>query len=312
MRNFGRMLIGVIAGILGALVLTLNVWGDEWYKVVISVLAGGMLGSIVANPKTMFFALANAGLFFNLFMARLQSADETQREKRKLITFTFIFAICIAILALSATVAILTITSNLAPDASWWNIPIVIAYLIVIVFIVCVLAMSISPDFFVHIDEARFEKIWGKKTVKEITVGENIVHHELKFKDMIYGLSFGRALKASLISSVIVFANLIGPMLLLLLSGVLAVIVWPLTFIPLLPFWLIREIGRNGQLLAVFVSVVVGASLGTIFHSYFIGLGSGILLFALSYFLNQVFEQIDLLFAFRPQRLVGKLWNSIN
>ena len=59
-KNLFKSVFAVVVGIAGALLLTLNIWGNEWYKVALSTLLGVIIGIFIADPK------ASLGIFINI------------------------------------------------------------------------------------------------------------------------------------------------------------------------------------------------------------------------------------------------------
>ena len=49
--SYFRMITAVVIGIIAVLLLTLNIWGSEWYKVTLSILLGVIIGIFVIDPR---------------------------------------------------------------------------------------------------------------------------------------------------------------------------------------------------------------------------------------------------------------------
>ena len=59
MRNF-KTLLGIVVGITGVLLLTLNYWGNTWWQIAISLLVGILVGVTIADHKEFFRILRSA------------------------------------------------------------------------------------------------------------------------------------------------------------------------------------------------------------------------------------------------------------
>ena len=74
MKDYGRGLAGVIVGIIGTLLLTLEIWGHEPYQVIIAILAGAFFGLFVADYKSAWEITKNIG---HSFIKVFEKTEET-------------------------------------------------------------------------------------------------------------------------------------------------------------------------------------------------------------------------------------------
>lgn len=314
------MLYGSVIGILGALVLTLNVWGNEWYKVVLATLAGIIIGLFIADYKAMIEIFRS--IFRKISGIFTKELNEEQlrfwKELKCMLFFIVVTYVPVLLVSFAYVYLILKIE------------PALVAFIIMslgaltLFVITYYLAKSFDFDMWAkNLNAKEVRDIWNKKPNSEN--GRNRLNYDyinnkyIDFFDLTVDMEFKEIIKKSLITWKLVTIYRVKKSLgeivsILAIAGycILIVIIFIFTGLPLLPFFLIKEISKNGRLLTTAATIVIGALIGTFFSSYFYGIGSGLVFLTFSYVLSKFVNKINIIYFFREgsmmQRINGALF----
>jgi hypothetical protein len=317
--NYAKMLYGSVIGILGALVLTLNIWGNEWYKVVLATLIGIIIGLFIADYKAMIEIFRS--VFKKISGMRNRELSEEQLNSWKVLKlFSFFISVQLApfLLVLSTYVYLI-----FKIDPALVAFTIMSLGALAALFITYYLAKSFDFDMWAkNLDAKEVRDIWNKKPDSEN--GRNRLNYDyinnqyIGFFDLTVDMEFKEIIKKSLLTAKIVTIYRTKNLLKGIVSTLKVVGYWTLvsiififTGLPLLPFFLIKEISKNGRLLTTASAIVTGALIGTFLSSYFYGVGSGLLFLASSYVLNKFINKIDIIYFFREGSMMYRMHETI-
>jgi hypothetical protein len=339
-KNLFKSVFAVIIGITGALLLTLNFWGSEWYKVVLSTLFGVVIGIFIADPYASLGIFAAVGKEtwektrkFGLFMSTISERIEIYKlahedpflkscvgeekkhwqkiyRRRKIAVPFYYFTRALPWLAFMFLVVTIMVTK-------YYHYGIIKTFL----FLCGVFFISSAATFTFTFHG--WKTIIGFNRIKKIFSafpelvdyvdsfwdygsydGKDAVEDMTKFMNIVQVLFF--IIFLDLFSFVWGCILLVRSIIVAILIIILAVIIFSTFSIPLLLLLLMKKIVANGFLLHISTSIVVGALAGTSIHSYASGiiLGLGFLLFS---FIVSFIEEISPFYFFKEGALIHKM-----
>ncbi|MFZ2310933.1 MAG: hypothetical protein WAW11_05320 [Patescibacteria group bacterium] len=324
--NYGKIVVGVIIGIMAALTLTLNVWGVEWYKIVISTVAGVIIGMLVSDYrvtvtifKTGFQTAANNSWRRAERIKNGEVSKEQQHEFDISIIKGLYVLLIVFFMAIMAGILISIIYGfNLIKldEGRYILLTLAVAAILIRYYILIICALEFN-NWVKKLNKFQVQKIWNKEPskhgknslnydyVKNVEIGFMELTTDMSFKEIMYRVlaSFKALVKYDLIgdwNGLKAFCNVVIVIL-------LALTLFITTGLPVLPVWIIKETSKHGHLLSVAASITIGSITGSLAHSQLIGLGSGLGFLAISYLIEKIFKEIDPVYLFRKDRLFDKI-----
>jgi hypothetical protein len=322
--NYGKMVIGVVIGIMAALTLTLNVWGTEWYKVVTSTIAGVIIGMLISDYRvtvTIFKTGLQTAANSSWKRAQRIKNGEISKERQHEIDVSVIkglYALLISVLAILILIAFATICISLSRDEK--DVYLLVALISSVLFsrfFVLILGSLEYDNWNKRLNPQQIERIWEKKPSKH---GSNSLDYDYQtdkmigFKELTANMGLKEIINRALMSAgVVIKYNLnsdwsgIKNFFAVLAMFIFAAILFITTSLPVLPFWIINQISKHGHLLSVAAAITIGSIVGTLTHSQLIGLGSGLGFIAMGYLIERLFKEVQLFYMFRNEGLFCRL-----
>lgn len=324
--NYGKIIIGIIIGIMAATTLTLNIWGVEWYKIVISTVVGVIIGMLITDYhitvtifKTGLQTAANNSWKRAERIKNGEISPEQQHEfDVSIIRTLYVFLILIlAVLMVSVVVEIIYGFSFLKiENGRYMLIMMPMAGIFLRIYVLIIGALEFD-NWAKKLDKFQIEEIWNKgpnKHGKNSLTYDYVKNQEIGFAELTVNMSFKEIMDRILISAkVLIKHDLISDW-----SGIksffkvfavilLAIILLLITSLPILPFWVIKQISKHGHLLNVATAITIGSVIGSLIHSQLIGLGSGLGFLAISYLIERLFKEVNLFYMFNSDGKFQKL-----
>lgn len=328
--NYGKIVVGVIIGIMAALTLTLNVWGVEWYKVITSTVAGIIIGLLISDyhvTVTIFKTGLQRAINSSWKRAQRIKNGELNREQRhsfdiSIIRTAYILLMQFLALLMLGFFIVITIHFNLfKSDDGRYIMPIMVIGVLFVRIYVLIISSLDFDTWAKKLDEFQIENIWNKKPGSN---GKNSLTYnyqenkKIDFKELTVDMSFKEIIVRALASSGLVMKHNLNSdwddikgFFKIAAFIILAIILFLTTSLPILPFWIIKQIGKHGNLLSVAAAITIGSVIGSLTHSQLIGLGSGLGFMATSYLIERLFKKINLFYMFRNEGAFCKFAESI-
>lgn len=289
--NYPKMLLAVIVGITGALLLILNIWGAQWYKIVVSILLGTISGLLIADYKISINILKTA-MEELISIVIISTIIRNSGKDRQIIKKSLLFFINVLFLLAIMTILFLLLFFS-AILAAHYHYEILVALTAIILiasgFIIVLLLQSCYPENWrKELTKEEMEIIWGK-----------FFHNKLSPNFLIRvcpDMNLIRMEKAIFRSAAItlnkkskkLFGDLYEGLVIIFFFLIFVVIDLILYFIGI-----IRKIGDNGYPLLVSASIVGGSLAGVITQSLFYGVLGGISLFSASYLSAKLIKNLS-------------------
>ncbi|MFZ4649056.1 MAG: hypothetical protein ACOYMB_05540 [Patescibacteria group bacterium] len=327
MLNFSKMLIGVIVGITGALSLTLNVWGQDWYEVFTSIIFGIIVGALITDYKitiaifkksvllvpkifealVVIFVVNRSKTFGGVAKAVMSTVIDAKSfklsDKQKnsihlqclfsIFNLLLVSGFLITIFAFASIIWYLTLVTKLTPG---------VIYVCVSLFVFGVALLRLTANLNVSMEftewcrsltNAEVKNIWDTKPGYndfKFHLGFDYVNNkEIDFEDETIGMTFSEIFQRSFASVKTVFRKKIVKDL----KGIylfFCFIFLALISILILPLLLLKEVGNHGDIIMVSASIAVGSLCGTILHSYSLGFETGVAILGWSMVLHKIFK----------------------
>lgn len=328
--NYGKMFVGVIIGIMAALTLTLNIWGTEWYKIMTSTVAGVIIGLLISDYRvtvTIFKTVLQTAANNSWKRAERIKNGEISPEQQHAFDVSIIKGLyAFLIMFLTVAMVIVFIALNTYFDlfhkdgGAYVMLILAIAGLLLRFYILIIASLEFD-NWNKKLNEFQIEEIWNKKPgrngknsltydyKKNVEIGFTELTADMSFKEIMYRVlaSFKALVKHYLTSDwdgIRGFFNVVAVVL-------LALVLFIITSLPVLPFWTIKEISKHGHLLSVAASITIGSVAGSLAHSQLIGLGSGLGFLIVIYLIEKIFKTIDPIYLFRKDRLFDRVATSL-
>lgn len=288
--NYPKTLLAIMVGITGALLLILNIWGAEWYKIAISILLGIISGLLIADYKISINILRTVAeeLISIVILMAITRNDRIHKQRMKKVALFLInpilFFTLIAVLLLPSF-SFLILASN-----HHYEILTVLALITVVAsaFIIILFIQSCHPENWrQELSREEVQRIW-----------KNIFYKKLSFRLLIRICPNMNALKMekAIFLSIIITMNKKSKKLFGNLYEGLVITFFFLIFIAIdlivYLLWIIKKIGGSGYPLLVSASIVTGSLVGVISQSLFYGVLTGVSLFSLSYLCAKVIKKL--------------------
>jgi hypothetical protein len=271
MKKYARMFAGMLIGVLGSLTLTLNIWGDNWYQIVISTVVGILAGMFITDHK------ASAGIFvdvfykiFKTFSGNKMSSDD---ENAKKAVFFEIIGL-LSVIAFFILMILLTMILTFDFSANDVVFP---GFLIAVAVSSVLIMNSILSSVF----GGRWALYYGYKPQHQIWGDES--RYLMDFEEAVRGLSYRETFRRCFLSTFLTFKGMVIREVRWLYYDIPIFIASFAIMLLLVIPWLIRGIGRHGHLMAVAFSILLGCVIGTLVHSFLIGVLVGSSVIAINY-----------------------------
>jgi hypothetical protein len=328
--NYGKMIVGVVIGIMAAVNLTLNFWGDEWYKIVVSTVAGVIIGMLISDYrvtvtifKTGFQTAANNSW---RRAERIRNGEMSKEQQHgfdiSIIKGAYVFLIIFLMVVMAGILISIIYGFNIIKldEGRYLLLSLAVGAILVRYYILIICALEFN-NWDKKLNEFQMEKIWNKKPgnngrnsltydyEKNIKIGFVELTADMSFKEIMYRVlvSFKALVKHDLIgdwNGLKGFFNVVAVIL-------LALALFIVTSLPVLPFWIIKEISKYSHLLSVAASIIIGSVTGSLIHSQLIGLSSGLGFLAISYLIEKIFKGIDPIYLFRKDRIFDRVATAL-
>lgn len=272
MKKFTSCLIGVVIGLTALLSSTLQWWGDDWYKVLISTIFGIIMGMLLADFKE------SVNIFSKIWgKTKIKTWGDNLLYHISggifFILFMFISAVIVVIL--------LYFTLGVSEEIMIVKINTIETF----VLISCAVYFISRLFYFLAHDNLYYDNKIKKYSWNEV-----------EFQGAYFIL--GNRKKLEIIKSNFIFNFKIS-------LHIFSVIIKTILNIISLPLWFFQELHKKKHLLAVSASIVFGGMMGTyVWHSFVPGLYSGLLFFFGSWIIefairHIVKKELDFLWAFK-------------
>ncbi len=176
-----KKLLGVSAGIAVTLLLTLNLWGNAWWQMAIAIIAGTLIGLLIAHPITngrgFLTAIAKslsftANYFWPIILKlqkvgakKIETEQYTAERFNNKIASTLQF-FCIFSMILMFAVILYLAHIHYNEDKPWVIIVFMIGFVLLIIFPLGVLTDCTGlSNWAKTISEERQIQIWGQKII---------------------------------------------------------------------------------------------------------------------------------------------------
>jgi len=301
--EYTKMILGVIIGTLGTLLLTLNFWGDGWYQITCSIATGVILGMFITDYKLARQIIINVCNDGAKFIYRIIYMDNRKDEIKSIAALAETFELFLKIIFfIIPVVGMICLLSLFGPSYALLRILGFIAFII-------------FWSYFIH--NIFLLSLWDEKLSDNQKIilwgGVDMYFKNDSFFNVVDYEHYAEHLPPSRIRRAIFQSIMIClPLVIIsylkkfafLVTSILAVL---FIAVPLSPFWLIKEIGKYGKMMAVSGSIVVGGLVGTMIHSYFYGIGTGVLMCSMCLILS-LFRKIDMFPLFRKNHILANMW----
>jgi len=322
--NSGKMIIGVIIGIMAALTLTLNIWGLEWYKIVISTATGIIIGLLISDYQTT-VAIFKTGLQIAIDnswkKAQRIKNGKMSKEQRHNFDISIIKSLYVLLMQLLAIILFgifFAITSYFKLFKTGQYVLLIIALVFLFIRIYYLIINSFDFDTWTKkLNSLQVRKIWDKEPSNH---GKNSLTYDylnkkkIGFKDLTIQMNFGQIIKKSWMSAKIVLKKslkndwgYIKKSFKITLIIILTIILLITTSLPILPFWIIKQISQHGRLLNVSAAITTGSLIGSLTNSKLIGVSIGLGFLIISYLIEKLFKKINLFYMMEKDGIISKL-----
>jgi|GEM_PF-2295190 len=328
--NYGKMIVGVIIGIMAAVNLTLNFWGVEWYKIVISTVVGVIIGMLISDyhiTVTIFKTGLQTAANNSWKRAERIKNGEISREQQHDFDISIIRAIYVSLILVLAVLMVGVVIEIIyglnflkIEKGRYMLIMMPMAGIFLRIYFLIISALEFD-NWAKKLDRFQIEEIWNKgphKHGKNSLTYDYVKNQEIGFAELTVNMSFKEIMDRILVSAkVLIKHGLISDW-----SGIksffkvfavilLAIILLLTTSLPILPFWVIKQISKHGQLLNVATAITIGSVIGSLIHSQLIGLGSGLGFLVISYLIERLFKEVNLFYMFNSDGKFQKLARSV-
>jgi len=258
-KTISKIGVSVIFGIMTTLLLTLNIWGSEWYKLLASLLAGVLVGLAVYDyhliTKSLKLAWDEIRKDGRPKKVKTESPKISVKRIGALLVRTIIILVNYGLYCLLFMFLMFSVLPA-APE------PIKIIAVILSATIILYLLFLVVPigDDGVH-DSTLVDSVYEK-----LGFFKKGYPRELNSNILIWGMGW----HVNSLLFIYLIARLIILIFLFILQAALSV--------PLAIVILFKLISHNSITILITFSIVAGGFVGTMLASYFIGIGSGLLI----------------------------------
>lgn len=252
-----QMIFGVIIGITGTLLLTLNVWGTAWYQVIISLFVGVILGLFVADYKVASRIVISATKKSTNYVIRNSKNLNLKNSFIKSFKLPRLFSIVVTFILVITACYFLIFGFNFNTFQF---------YLLSLCFSFFLGSSNIWKEM---CPDKILKVIWGKHY--SLSTQGKIEVIVININNVSFISAFLRSICCGIVSLVLFLAVL----LFLIYLG----IVWLFSIIlgiALSPIYIIKKISQCSFSLTIATSIVIGGLIGTFCVSYILGIIAGV------------------------------------
>jgi len=301
--DYVKMLLGVLAGITGTLILTLNIWGHEWYKVIASISIGAMIGLLITDPKVFAQIIVVVFKRATIVFEKKEKIKPTERQLqiRKLRRVYLVYFAPMIIFCLFVVWRYL-FYQDFGYPTSW---------AVIYFSLLPVAVLSCATDYWrKQLNDTEKRKIWKIKPDAENDQCNLPIRSdgEIDMINLIEGMTFWQIEKGIFLSMIIVLYRLTKKAMSWIIFKSQSICGFVFACLPLIPFWFIQELSKHGRLLVAAFGIITGGLIGTLTHSYFYGLDSGLIFLLLAWFLKPA-KNIAVFYLFKRGKMIDKIFH---
>jgi hypothetical protein len=258
-KTISKIGVSVILGIMATLLLTLNIWGAEWYKLLVSLLVGVLVGLAVYDYRLITKSLKLAWDEIRKEGKPKKVKTETPKISVKRIGALLVRTIIILVNYGLYYLLFISFMFSVVPEAPEPVKIIAVILMASMILYILFLIVAISDDG-AH-DSTLVDSVYEK-----LGFLKKGYPRELNFNIFIWGMGW----HVNSLLLVYLIVRLIILIILFIFQAVLSLL--------LAIVILFKLISHNSITILITFSIVAGGFVGTMFASYFVGIGSGLLI----------------------------------
>lgn len=265
-ENLPKIMTSIVLGIMTVLLLTLNLWGKEWYKLLASLLTGIVVGVAIYDYRLVLKAI---NIAFEKTGDKIKNIQPIRMPviSRPKINFKKIGSIILVLLIITINYGLYF---YLFYSCTKFSVSMTVAAIMILIVLMALVAViGLSDDNKSRLISAVYKKLrfWAEENGDDYLAARNI-------------LIWGACWHVNLISLAYLLIRFVMEIILVIIQAIFSV--------PLVIVWLFKIIGQNKATILITVSIVAGGLIGTFTGSYITGLASGLSIMALALITKKV------------------------
>jgi hypothetical protein len=285
-----KLYLGVIFGITAVLLLTLNIWGKEWYKLIVSSIIGVIVGITIADHNVILNAIKKAFQKAGKLRIKIKPVKISLSPKKIGVGFKKLFIRIWAHLPLLIPLFLAFLFALYFPTYSENKKLAVFENVIIFGFIFFVIFMVFCFFFIEIITKTNSKTTFFKKLYNKFD-----------------GIDYPRFWWFLSFLFLILLTVSIIKIIRIIFSGIFCLLQLIAT-IPLFFGFLFKTIKESGWLILLSFSIVMGGLFGTLYESYLVGYIIGTISFVIPIIVDACIKKINVKFFFEDLNPALFIW----